>query len=186
MVTTIATINNSKIVVIENGEKRVAVKPICQALGVNYTTQVERLGKDPILSDSVVPLRGITGADGKQYEMITIPFKFVFGWLFRIDSRNVKPEAKESVLRYQLECYNALYEHFIELDEYLKFRNAVAETAWDQVEAARENFKTAKGRLETLKREFDEARALSLDDYRRHKAQLAFEFTETTEGGEND
>lgn len=183
MVTTIATINNQQIVVIENGEKRVAVKPICQALGVNYTTQVKRLENDPILGSTTIPLRGMVGADGKDREMITIPFKFVFGWLFRIDSRNVKDSARDTVLKYQLECYMALYAHFTEMDDYLKYRNALAELAWDQVEAARNDFKLAKTKLENLKKEFAEARAFSFEDYRKHKAQLTLEFPATKKGG---
>jgi len=182
MVSTVATINNSKIVVIENGEKKVAVKPICQALGINYTTQLERLKNDPILGPLVIPQKGTTGADGKQYEMMTIPFKYVFGWLFRIDSRNVKEESREFVLKYQMECYDALYNHFTELDEYLKYRQEFAESVFDQVEDARDNFKLAKTRLEHLKREFAEARAFTLEDYRQVKAQTTLEFPEEVEG----
>ena len=42
-------------------EQLVPIKPICEALGVNYTTQIEKLKKHPIYG-SVVPLRGITAA----------------------------------------------------------------------------------------------------------------------------
>jgi len=101
--TAVAKVNNVEIIIIEGDEKRVAVKPICQALGIAFQRQIERLKEDPILS-SVITLEVTTGADGKQYEMVTIPFKFVFGWLFRIDSRNVKEESRESVLKYQLHC----------------------------------------------------------------------------------
>lgn len=180
MITTIATINNQQIVVIENGEKRVPVKPICEALGIAFQSQNERLKSDPILS-SVVTLSVTTGADGKRYEMVTIPFKYVFGWLFRIDSRNVKEEARESVLKYQMECYDALYNHFTELDDYMKYRQELAEQVWDKVEAAREDFKLAKNRLENLKVEFAEARALSFDQYRQIVKQLEMEFPEAEE-----
>lgn len=178
--TAVATVNGQEIIIIENGEKRVAVRPICDALGVAYQSQIERLKNDPLLSSTVM-LGVMVGADGKSREMVTIPFKFVFGWLFRIDSRNVKPEAKEAVLKYQLECYNALYEHFTELDEYLAYRNQLAEAAFVKVEAAREDFRAVKSRLETLKEEFADARALTLTIYREQKAQLALNF-EAQEG----
>jgi len=35
-VSTVAKVNNTEIVIIENGEKRVAIKPICDALGVDF------------------------------------------------------------------------------------------------------------------------------------------------------
>lgn len=180
--TTVATINGQQILVIENGEKRVAVKPICEALGVSIQGQLERLKSDPILS-STVKTSFTVGADKKEREMITIPFKFVFGWLFRIDSRNVKEEARESVLRYQLECYDALYNHFTEVDEYLKYRQELSERIFDKVEAAREDFKTAKSRLETLKEMFNNARALTLEDFRERRNQLEIDFSFDQEGG---
>lgn len=107
----IAKVNNVSIIVINDEEKRVAIRPICEALGVSIQKQLERLKSDPILN-SVITLRVTTGADGKQYEMQTLPLKYVFGWLFRIDSRNVKEEAREAVLKYQMECYDVLYNHF--------------------------------------------------------------------------
>jgi len=180
-ITTVAKINKTNILVIEkNGEKRIAIKPICEALGVDFSGQLQRIKNDEILG-SVVEMISTTGADKKRYEMQTIPFKFVFGWLFRIDSRKVKEEAKEQVLKYQLECYNALYDHFIELDEYLKYRTEMAEKKWDEVEAAREGFKFAKSTLESLKKEFADARALTIEEYREMKAQMEIQFPEAKE-----
>jgi hypothetical protein len=180
MVTTIATINNSKIVVIENGEKRVAIKPICQALGVDPDWQNSRIKEDEILGE-LHKISYATGSDGKQYEMATIPFKYVFGWLFSINIKKVAPEVKDSIIRYKKECYGALYNHFTELDEYMKYRQELAEKVWDKVEAAREDFKLAKNRLDNLKVEFAEARALSLDQYRQIVKQLEMEFPEAEE-----
>lgn len=173
--TSVAKVNNVDIIVIENGEKRVAVKPICEALGVAHQSQIERLKSDPILG-STVTTNVTVGADGKQREMVTIPFKFVFGWLFRIDSRNVKDGAKEAVERYQLECYNALYNHFTELEDYLKFRSELAEKKFEEVEKCREDFKEAKARVDKAKEEFAEVRALTFDKYRALKAQTRMEF----------
>nr|WP_322625662.1 phage antirepressor N-terminal domain-containing protein [uncultured Flavobacterium sp.] len=100
-------------------EKYVAIKPICEAIGVNYTTQLEKILSDDILS-SVVPLRGTTGADGKTYEMRVIPLRYVFGWLFTINTNNVKEEARESIRKYKLECYDALFNLFTKRNNILK------------------------------------------------------------------
>ena len=56
-------------VVSSDSEQLVAIKPVCEILGVNYTTQVEKLKAHPIFG-SVIPLRGTTGADGKTYQML--------------------------------------------------------------------------------------------------------------------
>ncbi len=174
--TTVAVVNNTPIVVIENGEKRVAIRPLCQAMGINPDSQVKNLKNDPILGHSVTTLRDVTGADRKRYEMVTIPFKFVFGWLFRIDSRNVKPEAREIVQKYQLECYNALYAHFTEMDEYLRWRNRLAEEKFKEMERVRLEFRTTKAILEALKEEFAKVRQTTFEEFRANKSQLMFDF----------
>jgi ribosomal protein S13 len=96
---------------IEGGQSYVAVKPICEALGIDHSAQIRDLKEDEILGSVVVSMT-TTGSDGKQYQMVCIPLKFVFGWLFSINENSVKPEAKEHVLKYKLECYNVLFNHF--------------------------------------------------------------------------
>lgn len=181
-VTTVATINKQNIIVIENGEKRVAVKPICQALGVNYTTQLERLQNDPILKDSVVPLKGITGSDGKQYEMVTIPFKYVFGWLFRIDSRNVKPEASETVLKYQVECYDVLYSHFTGYAEFVEFKQNQVDEKLEALKQIRADFNYAKESLRLANEELELVRKITYSDYK----QLKLDFPEEQSFSDNE
>lgn len=116
----VIVVNEKEITITTHGtEKYVAIKPICEALGVNYTTQFEKILEDPILS-STVPLRGIVASDGKSREMRVMPLKFVFGWLFTINPNNVKPEIKEQVLAYRMECYNALFDVFTKRTTILK------------------------------------------------------------------
>ena len=76
---------------------------------------------------SVTVLSTATGSDGKQYEMVTIPFEFVFGWLFRIDSQNVKEESREALIKYQLECYHTLYRHFTSQAEFIEKKQMLVE-----------------------------------------------------------
>lgn len=61
---------------------------------------------------SVTALRAATGSDGKTYEMVCLPLKYALAWLLGIDSRNVKSEAKEGLLKYQNECYDVIYDKF--------------------------------------------------------------------------
>lgn len=89
----------------------VPIRPICTAIGVDYKSQYEKLQNDEILASTVV-LSTTVGADGKDREMICLPLRYIYGWLFTINPKNVAPEAKETVTKYRLECYNALYRHF--------------------------------------------------------------------------
>ncbi|WP_421811764.1 phage antirepressor N-terminal domain-containing protein [Flagellimonas sp.] len=112
MSTQTLTVNEKEIFIFtENGEKYVAIKPICEAIGVSFQGQSERLKSDPILYSTIKKVL-MVGSDEKSRMMQSIPFRYVFGWLFKIDPRNVKPEIQESVIKYQKECYDVLFDSF--------------------------------------------------------------------------
>lgn len=108
----ITKINGTDIVTVDReGETFVPIKPICQALGIDIEPQRKKIAEDEKLH-SVAVLNTATGADGKAYEMFCLPMKYVFGWLFTINPKNVAPEAREAVKQYRNTCYDVLYEHF--------------------------------------------------------------------------
>ena len=109
----IGRINGVEIYAVKDEDNQifVPVKPLCEAIGVRFDTQYEKLKKHPILN-SVIPLRGITGADGKTYEMVCLPLEYVYGWIFTINPKNVSEDARDPVIQYQKKCYDVLYRHF--------------------------------------------------------------------------
>ncbi len=94
-----------------DGETYLPVKPICEAIGVDSASQRTKMQEDEILS-SVGVLSTSTGADGKSYEMLGLPVRYIFGWLFTINPKNVRADARDKVLDYRRRCYDALYDHF--------------------------------------------------------------------------
>lgn len=111
---TIVRINGIDIIATEDG--MVPIKPICDALGIDYSRQLKKIKEEEDLS----PVMGVTpttGADGKRYDMCCLPHEFIYGWLFTINPKNVKPEAKENVRKYRMECYKALFRHFFKSQE---------------------------------------------------------------------
>lgn len=181
--TTVAKINEVEILVIENGEKRVAIKPICQALGIDVDSQRKRLNDDPILS-SVTVLSTATGTDGKSYEMVTIPFKYVFGWLFRIDSRNVKEEAREAVLKYQVMCYDVLYDHFTSYADFVEQKQRIIDETLTEFEVARDGYKSANSKMKEAEKRLKHARMLSFENFDFERRQLKMFSTEEMKGSE--
>jgi len=117
--TTIAKINNVSILMIEDGESLVPIKPICEALGIDHDSQRRKIKENEILS-SVMVLSYSTGKDGKQHKMTCIPYKFIFGWLFTINAKNVKKDARENLLKTKLEYYNAFYDMSITRSHFLQ------------------------------------------------------------------
>ena len=108
----IAIINGVEIpAVVENGETYLPIKPICEAIGITFEPQFRKLKEDETLG-SVIIIMITTGADGKSYEMVCLPLKFIYGWLFTINPGKVAPEAKGKVIKYRKECYEVLYDHF--------------------------------------------------------------------------
>lgn len=88
----------------------VAVKPICDSLGLAANKQRERIQGDPILSEGGT-VTVLPSAGGPQ-ETFCLRLDLVNGWLFTIDVARVKPEARERVLAYKRECFAVLFRHF--------------------------------------------------------------------------
>lgn len=85
----------------------IAIKPICEALGLDYKTQVEKIKEDVILSQ-LWGLHPSTAADKKEREMICLPLEYIFGWVFSIGN-----QANETFLQYKQECYHVLYNYHV-------------------------------------------------------------------------
>lgn len=92
-------------VVAADGTHWVAVKPLCEALEVNYKHQQQVISQDEKLSQ-LSCLHKTTGTDGKSYSMLCLPYKYIYGYLFSINSPS--PVLRE----YQWKCYEVLYDHF--------------------------------------------------------------------------
>lgn len=93
-----------------DGEPAVAVKPICENIGVDFNSQLKRLKKAPW---ATVVIMTTVGADGKNREMVGINRKTLVMWLATIDASRLKNEtAKNMVVTYQRECAEALDAYF--------------------------------------------------------------------------
>ncbi|MDQ4079007.1 MAG: hypothetical protein M3220_22540 [Chloroflexota bacterium] len=86
----------------EDGTIWIPIRRVCEALGVTYQGQLERVRRDPVLSDALGSV-SVTLTDGRTYEMNCLPLKFVRGWLFGINANRVKEEIREKLIQYQRE-----------------------------------------------------------------------------------
>lgn len=94
----------------DDAEIRVALKPITDRLGLDWSSQHKRIGRDPILSQGMV-IMTIPSPGGAQ-DTATLPLALLAGWLFGIDAGRVKPESRDLVLTYQRECHDVLFRRF--------------------------------------------------------------------------
>lgn len=88
-----------------DGQYWIALKPICEALGVNWARQHTNLLADPIFGQLYAE-QHMVGADGKSRKMISLPEKWVYGWLTSIQSAS--PELNQ----YKKLCYEVLADFF--------------------------------------------------------------------------
>ena len=77
--TSIANINGITLQVVQNErEQLVAVKPVCEILGVDFSAQRAKLKEHPVYGSAMV-LSTTVGADGKEREMVCLPLRFFPG-----------------------------------------------------------------------------------------------------------
>lgn len=159
----ISKINGVDIVTVDrDGDVFVPIKPICDALGIDVESQRDKINSDEILSSTAV-LSTAVAADGKEREMYCLPLRYVYGWLFTINPKNVAPDAREAVARYRRECYDVLYEHFTgSMRRTIETNNAEIELL-KQINSAISDEKEAKGRRKKAEDALDKLRAERLN-----------------------
>ncbi|MFS8181376.1 phage antirepressor N-terminal domain-containing protein [Pseudovibrio denitrificans] len=95
----------------------IALKPIVEAIGIDWSSQLKRIKRDPILSEGMVIMTTPFGRGGTQ-DAACLRLDLVNGWLFTIDSSRIKDEmVRARVLDYQRECYGVLSQHFMGLQQ---------------------------------------------------------------------
>lgn len=105
--------HGTRIVAAKDGETvRVALRPICDALGLNFDGQRRRLERR---SWAAVVMTTMVGADGKARDMLTVDRRTFTMWLATIDTSRVKSEqARDLIGIYQREAADALDRYFHE------------------------------------------------------------------------
>lgn len=106
----------------------VGMKPMVEAMGLDWSSQLKRVKRDAILSEGMVIMTTPFGRGGDQ-EAVCLKLELVNGWLFTIDTNRIKDEeVRKRVLAYQRECYSVLHQHFV--------GGKKAEVAFDEDEVA--------------------------------------------------
>lgn len=102
----------SLIAVEVEGKPYVAMRPIVENIGLQWGSQFNRIQRHPVLKSTVFMMTTVA-EDGKQREMLCLPLSMLNGWLFGVDVNRVREEIRPKLLRYQTECFEVLYRHFM-------------------------------------------------------------------------
>ena len=103
--------NQSLIVLNHENKPYIAMKPVCENIGLDWHAQRQRIHRHHVLSQGEVMIT-LPSKSGNQ-EYLCLPISMLNGWLFGIDTNRVKPEIRKTLEQYQLECFDVLYNHFM-------------------------------------------------------------------------
>lgn len=103
---------HSLITVNHEGRVLVAIRPICEAIGLDRKAQQNRINRDPVLSTCGVIMTLQLPNDDQSRPVAFLDLEYLNGWLFGIDANRVKPELRATVIDYQKHCYHVLFQHF--------------------------------------------------------------------------
>lgn len=117
------------VLVDDQGAPHVAMRPVVENMGLDWRSQHVKLTEK---FASVVVMITTTGADGKQYEMVCLPLRKLPAWLYSINPAKVAPELRETIVRYQEECDDALWAYW---NQGVAIRHGAAPTIGQQLSA---------------------------------------------------
>lgn len=95
-------------VVNHNSEPYTPMKPIVEGMGMDWASQFIKLKQR--FSKGIVEIT-IPSSGGAQ-SMICLALRKLSAWLNTISPNKVKPEIRDTVIRYQKECDDVLYEYW--------------------------------------------------------------------------
>lgn len=87
------------------GTYYIAIRPICDALGINYNRQYQNLKKNEELN-GVFAIQQMRDAENRIRNYVALPEFYLYGWLFNVSSGS--PVLRE----YKKKCYYALWNYF--------------------------------------------------------------------------
>lgn len=99
-----------------DGVPYVALRPIVEFLGIEWSAQTRRIRRDDILSEETRLVAMLNPRDNKIYEMLSLPIDFLHGWIFGITGSRLKTkEAAEKLRKYRRDCFRVLWREFGQL-----------------------------------------------------------------------
>lgn len=102
--------HNAELFLVEhNGQPYTPMKPIVEGIGLDWKSQFVKLKQR--FASTVVEIT-IVANDGKERLMTCLPVKKLFGWLMTISPNKVKPELRDTVIKYQEECDDVLWDYW--------------------------------------------------------------------------
>lgn len=131
--------HNAELYIVEhNGQPYTPMKPIVDGMGLAWQTQHRKLiqgynqnGDAPNRwGVSIIETPTLSGIQ----EMLCIPLRKIFAWLMTISPNKVKPELRDTVIMYQNECDDVLWDYWSK-GQAINQRNTITPEQQDSLHA---------------------------------------------------
>ena len=110
-ITTVPFRADRLLVVEREGEPFVPMRPIVTAMGLDWKSQHAKLTEGRFQT-CVVEITTQLPGDPQRRAVTCLPLRKLAGWLMTISPNKVKPELRETVMAYQAECDDVLWQHW--------------------------------------------------------------------------
>lgn len=102
--------HNAELYIVEhNGQPYTPMKPIVEGMGLDWKSQFAKLKNR--FNSTVVEITMVAN-DGKLREMTCLLLRKLPAWLYSIMPGKVKPELRDTVIKYQEECDDVLWDYW--------------------------------------------------------------------------
>lgn len=102
--------HNAELYLVEfNGQPYTPMKPIVDGMGLAWQSQLAKFNANPQrwgITKIVIPTLG------DLQEMVCLPLRKLLAWLTTISPNKVKPELRDTVIKYQEECDDVLWDYW--------------------------------------------------------------------------
>lgn len=105
--------NHTLTVITHNNQQLVAMRPVCEGIGLAWGSQRNRIMRDEVLGSTVFMMNTVA-EDNKQRELLCLPLEYLNGWLFGIDVSRCREEIRPALIQYKRECYQVLANYWLQ------------------------------------------------------------------------
>lgn len=92
------------------GEPHIAMKPVCESLGIDWEGQRQRIKRDEILCKGAFIMK--VPSKGGHQDTLFLPSHLFQGWLFGVSSSRVSAPVRAKLIKYKEECFKALSDYW--------------------------------------------------------------------------
>ena len=87
----------------EEGHASIPLRRLCESLGIEVSSQRQRILHNPVLAESLIPLMIPTEFRNRirLQKVLCLDSKKLFYWLSTLDTSRIKPEKRDQIIAYQ-------------------------------------------------------------------------------------